>query len=156
MTSMVPEKIHIVPDEWHIDCAGRLPDGRYLFSSSQLSWQDGQTTDFMCTFFFDEDGTLVDHCIDCIGIRGQYSKQDWAEIENRHERFQLGLEITDFWLRPFQVMEHGEVFGFIVQGPEDFFDSDDEDYDEDYWRVEFMPGNTLSFYPPWEDGLYDT
>jgi len=23
-------------------------------------------------------------------------------------------------------------------------------------RVEFMPGNTLSFYPPWEAGEYDT
>jgi hypothetical protein len=24
------------------------------------------------------------------------------------------------------------------------------------WRVDFMPGNILSFYPPWEEGEYGT
>jgi hypothetical protein len=28
--------------------------------------------------------------------------------------------------------------------------------EEGEWRVEFMPGNTLSFFAPWEAGEYDT
>jgi hypothetical protein len=52
---------------------------------------------------------------------------------------------TDIWVRPFSVDSNSAVFGLIprktVAGE---------------WRVEFMPGNTLSFYPPWEAGEYDT
>jgi hypothetical protein len=51
---------------------------------------------------------------------------------------------TDIWVRPFSVESNGTVFGLIprrIEGGK--------------WRVEFMPGNTLSFYAPWEAGEYD-
>jgi hypothetical protein len=52
---------------------------------------------------------------------------------------------TDVWVRPFSFESHDTVFGLIPRKTE-----------SGEWRVEFMPGNTLSFYPPWEAGEYDT
>jgi hypothetical protein len=42
-------------------------------------------------------------------------------------------------------VSHGAAFGLIPRQTE-----------SGEWRVEFMPGNTLSFYPPWAAGEYDT
>jgi hypothetical protein len=41
----------------------------------------------------------------------------------------------------------GGVLGLVAQPPE----QDGED-----WRLSFQPGDTLSFFPPWEKGGYDT
>jgi hypothetical protein len=55
-----PEKIRLMPDEWHIRNVGRLGDGRLFFVDSQLDYVAGATRDFVCTFLFDQDGHLVD------------------------------------------------------------------------------------------------
>jgi hypothetical protein len=52
---------------------------------------------------------------------------------------------ADIWVRPFSVENSGAIFGLIPRQTED-----------GDWTVEFMPGNTLSFYAPWEAGEYDT
>jgi hypothetical protein len=53
--------------------------------------------------------------------------------------------VTEIWVRLFQVESKGVVFGLIPRQAEDCG-----------WRVDFMPGNTLSFYPPWDAGGFDT
>ena len=40
----------------------------------------------------------------------------------------------------------GLAFGFLPVAPEEVGDGGE-------WRVWAMPGNTLAFYPPWEEGL---
>src|SRR5260221_9075042 len=68
--SAAPEKIRLIPDAWHIRNVGRLSGGRLFFVDSQVHYSSGVTRDFVCTFFFDPGGWLVDHSIELIGARG--------------------------------------------------------------------------------------
>lgn len=140
-----PAKIHLIPDAWDIRNVGRLTDGRLFFVDGQLDDVAGKTRDFVCTFLFDSDGALVDHAIELVGTRGSYPDGEVGDAEKRHLEA-LGARMrTDIWLRPFSVESNGAVFGLIPRK-----------LSSGEWRVEFMPGDTLSFYPPWEAGNYDT
>jgi hypothetical protein len=139
-----PEKIRLVPDEWHLIYVGRLIDGRLFLVDSQLAYSSGQTRDFVCTFLFDVDGYLNGHRIDLLGWRGSYEKAVGQATFENHLAALGDYRIEEIWLRPFRVESHGVEFGFIA------------DHDEDGWRVVFMPGNTLCFWPPWDSGEYDT
>ncbi len=143
--SASPEKIRLIPDAWHIHNVGRLSDGRLFFVDSQLDYASGITRNFVCTFLFDPGGGLVDHSVELIGVRGSYPDRSVSDAMKRHLDALGDRTRTDIWVRPFSVDSNSAVFGLIprktVAGE---------------WRVEFMPGNTLSFYPPWEAGEYDT
>ena len=158
MVSGAPEKIHLIPDNWHIKHVGQLADGRLFLVDTQLELRHGITRDYVCTFIFDPDGHLVSHDIELLGERGAYSDKDAVSAFEKHIAALGDHEITDIWIRPFQLRSHETTFGFVAVSPEEFMDEDDDpsDLSPDDWRVEFMPGNTLSFYPPWEDGEYDT
>ena len=73
------------------------------------------------------------------------------------ERLRLGLrknflgrtERSDFWVRPFLVQAFGLVFGLVVREPEEVNSKESQ-------VVDAMPGWTQMFYPPWQNGLYDT
>jgi hypothetical protein len=146
MLDGAPEKIRLIPDEWHIEHVGRLVDGRLFWVDGQLDPRGGATKDFVCTFIFAPDGRLLEHSIELIGVRGSYAEASVARAMDRHIAA-LGDRIaTDISVRPFSVNSHGTVFGLIPRQTEG----------SDEWRVEFMPGNTLSFYPPWDAGEYDT
>lgn len=157
-----PEKVKLVPDEWHIDGAGIRPDGNLIFSASQIAPDRDQPTrarDFFCTFTFDRDGNLIENKIELVGTRGEYTDDHMNELCDQHVELLSGFKEAPIWVRPFRVDSHGEVFGLVPVSPQElkeFDDDDDDEPSEDDWRVEFMPGNTLSFYPPWEEGGYDT
>jgi hypothetical protein len=124
---------------------GKVHDGRLFWVDSQLDFASGITTDFVCTFLFDQDGHLVDHSVELIGERGVYPSGSVGIAMERHLAALGDRVIADIWVRPFSIENQGRVFGLIPRrtaGGE--------------WRVEFMPGNTLSFYAPWEAGEYDT
>jgi hypothetical protein len=140
-----PEKVRLIPDIWHIHNAGRLHDGRLFFVDGQLDYANGVTRDFVCTFIFDVDGHLVEHSIESIGERGKYPDGSAASAMNRHLAALGDRTLTDIWVRPFSIESNGTVFGLISRQARD-----------GSCRVEFMPGNTMSFYPPWEAGEYDT
>jgi len=145
LSNTSPEKIRLIPDNIHIRNVGRLRDGRLFIVDSQLDSKSRITRDFVCTFLFDADGSMVDHSIELIGTRGAYPDRSVGEALRRHLNA-LGQTIrADIWVRPFQVESKGSVFGLIPRQTK-----------TGAWRVEFMPGNTLSFYPPWEAGGYDT
>jgi hypothetical protein len=141
-----PDKVRLIPDEWHIHNAGRLRDGRLFLVDSQFYWLGGNLTwDFACTFIFDSDGRLIEHKIEFVGERNAYPDSNLDAAISRHLD-QLGERvITDIRVRPFSVESNTTTFGLIPRR-----------IDYARWRVEFMPGNTLSFYPPWEEGGYDT
>jgi len=140
-----PEKIRLVPDIWHIHNVGRLSDGRLFLVDGQLDFKSGATKDFVCTFVFDKDGRLIDQTIELVGQRGSYPDGKVSETFKRHIAALGEHTITDIWIRPFSVKSHDTVFGFIPRRR-----------DSGEWYVEFMPGNTLAFYPPWDEGGYDT
>ncbi|MGH6951407.1 MAG: hypothetical protein ACREH4_11065 [Vitreimonas sp.] len=145
MPSGPPEKIRLIPDEWHIHNVGRLADGRLFLVDSQLHSAGGATTDFVCTYVFDQDGRLVEHSVELIGVRGVYPEGSVGRAIGRHLAALGDYSVTDVWVRPFSVESRAIVFGLIPRQT-----------DSGEWRVEFMPGNTLSFYAPWEFGEYDT
>jgi hypothetical protein len=124
---------------------GRLNDGRLFWVDSQLDYADGVTTDFVCSFIFDREGRLVDRSVELIGDRGSYPNGSVGIAIERHIAALSDHTAADIWVRPFNIESHGRVFGLIPRQT-----SDGE------WRVEFMPGNTLSFYAPWDVGEYDT
>lgn len=145
ISTEAPEKIRLVPDDWHISHVGTLADGRLFWIDTQLTSASTQTKDFACTFVFDADGRLNEHTIDLIGVRGEYPN---GSVEHTIESHLAALGERDrapIWVRPFQIESHDAVFGLVPRQLPD-----------GQWRVDFMPGNTLSFYAPWEAGEYDT
>lgn len=146
-----PEKIHLIPDDFHIKHVGRLADGRLFLVDSQLDTSQGPTRDFVCSYFFAPEGHLVGQKIELVGSRDEVTFDDGLRIFDRHLAELGPHEIRDIWIRPFAVIRYGLAFGFIPMAPEEFGEAGDAG-----WSVVAMPGNTLSFYPPWEEGLYDT
>jgi len=145
MPGAAPERIRLVPDDWHVEHVGRLVDGRLFWVNAQIDPAGGATKDFVCTFVFDESGGLIAHSIELIGTRGTYPEGSVATEIDRHIATLGEHVVTDIWVRPFSIESNSALFGLIPRQTED-----------GNWRVEFMPGNTLSFYAPWEAGGYDT
>lgn len=142
-----PTKIRLVPDKWHIHHVGRLPAGRLFWVDEQLHYRDQKTTDFVCTYVFDNDGRLISHNIESLGVRRKVTEDD-ARIEAALDRHLAALgkrTAKDIWIRPFSLKSQGMVFGLIPR-----------QLGNGTWRVEAMPGNTLSFFAPWDEGEYDT
>ena len=145
ISDAAPEKIRLIPDEWHIHNVGRLSDGRLFFVAAQFDPLGGNLIrDFACTFIYDSDGRLVEHAIEFVGERNAYPDSSMDSALSRHLASLGDRVVTDIWVRPFSLESDGALFGLIPRRV---------GYDQ--WRVEFMPGNTLSFYPPWEAGEYD-
>ena len=141
-----PEKVHLIPDGDRIINVGHLADGRMYFVDGQLVWTPPAVTqDFVCTFLFDRDGHLINHNIELIGTRGSYAIGAGSAALSRHLSALEKPSPSDIWVRPFSIQSNGTVFGLVPRQTED-----------GEWRVTFMPGNTLEFYPPWVEGGYDT
>lgn len=144
--SVAPTKLRIIPDNFHIQNIGRTADGRFYWIDTQLISAARQVTrDYVCTFLFDPDGRLADHSLEFIGVRGDYAKGAVRDAIARHIAALGQHSISEIWVKPFTVESDGAAFGLIPRQTQ-----------SGVWRVEFMPGNTLSFYPPWDKGGYDT
>lgn len=141
-----PEKVRLIPDELHIHNVGHLGDGRLFFVAPQFYPLGGNLTwDFACSFIFDPDGHLLEHKIEFVGERNAYPDSSLAAAIDRHLGALGKPVVTDIRVRPFRVESHTTIFGLI---PRRIGYGD--------WRVDFLPGDTLSFYAPWEAGGYDT
>jgi len=152
MSATAPEKIHLIPDDSHLEHVGEIAGGQLFLVSPQLNSDGDVTEDYVCTFVFDTDGKLVRHVIEHVGTRGTYEEAHFQALFQKHLDA-LGERVeSDIWIRPFKVDSNGQEFGFIAMLVDE---ASDPPKDED-WRVEFMPGNTLSFYAPWDAGVYDT
>ena len=136
--------------------AGQLDDGSHYWIDVQLNSEGQDTRDFVATYVFDADGRLIDHKVKDLGLRSNPLSLSARAILTQ-ERERLGLKKTifgrakrsDFWVRPFSVEAHGLVFGLVVRETNDA-------EPESINAVDAMPGRTLMFYPPWQDGRYDT
>lgn len=145
MSDRPPEKIRLIPDHWHLPHVGRLVAGKLYFVEPQLISSMGITRDFVCTYVFDASGQIDDHFIELIGTRESYRDGTVGDAISRHLSKLGERSVEGIWIRPFSIAIEGTSFGFIPrQTP------------NGSWRVEAMPGNTLSFYPPWASGGYDT
>jgi len=146
-------KIRLVPDKWHLQDVGMLDNGAMYWIDVQLNSEGGDTRDFVATYAFDLDGNLIWNEIEDLGLRSESRRRDVSTIISR-QREKLGPgQIADISVHPFSVNAYGLVFGLMVRKPE----PDDGDPQDDQGPfVDAMPGWTLMFYPPWEEGLYST
>lgn len=147
--SAKPKKIRLVTDEYHLQNLGKLGDGTFFLVSSQLYYDHAvkHTTDYLCRFDFDADGNLIENKIIKLGVRGEFNHEDGVKehLKLMPEKDSYGP--ADVSIKPFSIEFDGLNFGFIPRVPED---------KEDVWAVEFMPGNTMAFFEPWDRGDYDT
>lgn len=147
--SRKPGKIRLITDDYHLEGLGKRLDGTYFLVSSQLKYDHhaNATTDYICKFCFNSDGDLIEQKIVKLGIRGEFEHEDGVKMFAKLTPAEGTYEDADIRIKPFSVSFEGVEFGFITRTPED---------EEDVWAVEFMPGNTMAFFEPWESGEYDT
>ena len=145
MPNGAPEKVHLIPDDYHLTHVGSLSDERLYWIDVQLSSDRDtrDTQDFVCVYIFNLDGELIAHKITDLGYRSsplfsasKIIEQELARLPNPRSR--------NIWVRPFSVEEHGLTFGLVVRD------------EEDNPVVDAVPGMTLMFYAPWVEGGYDT
>lgn len=150
------DKIRLIPDKYHLTDVGQLDNGNNYWIDVQLIPEKRDTHDFVATYIFDGSGTLIDSKINYLGLRSDPDAfrvkdiiaQERSRIGVRKSGF-FGSKSKSFWVKPFSVRAHDVDFGLVVREPE----ADDPARPP---VVDAMPGWTLMFYPPWEDGGYDT
>ena len=88
--------ITIIPDEYHIPFAGKKPDGKQVFVTSDLKFDPpaGKTTDFIVVYNWDSEGNFIDADVTNLGIRGEYDNEEATRIHK-----QILNNIEDFTLR---------------------------------------------------------
>ena len=142
------EKVYLYPDDYHLTHVGRLETGQFYWIDVQLNADRGvgDTEDFVCTYIFDADGTLVAHEIESVGFRKSQS-QSVREVVEQHFDKLPAPKSAKIQIRPFEVTHQDLTFGLVPREVED---------NPGEWVVDVEPGWTLMFYPPWEEGGYDT
>jgi len=144
-----PVSVLMATDDYHLKHFGRTEDGMVLWIGSQLNYdsKNQDTTDYTFKFVFDSSGELVSSLIETIGKRNsaksEVFEEDMSALIDENPIFEPVSEM----IKPFKVVHEGIEFGLIVREPETA---------EDVWAVEFMPGNTMAFFEPFDSGFYDT
>ena len=144
-----PEAVLICTDAYHLDHFGKNEAGFILWMGSQLKYnhEAKDTTDYIFKFEFEANGDLVSHDIQTVGLRNAIKPGLFQEkIANLLELNPIIAPVSAM-IKPFTVIHEGVEFGLIVREPEDA---------EDLLAVEFMPGNTMAFFEPFDSGEYDT
>ncbi len=150
------QKIRLIPDSYHLTNVGQLDNGNNYWIDVQLIPERRDTRDFVATYIFDDDGTLIDSEIINLGLRSDPNALRVKDVIAQ-QRSKIGVrkagifggKSESFWVKPFSVRAYDVDFGLVVREPE----ADNPDRPP---VVDAMPGWTLMFYPPWEDGGYDT
>ena len=144
-----PERLTILPDEYHLPHVGHMRDGRQAFLTSPFVPDLGDRTgcEYLALYVFDADGLLVEHKITSLGQRSQVDEDEAQRLKEELIASVSPLSPRGISVRPFSITHDGVEFGLIPRQP------DDEDED---WSVEAQPGNYIAFTPPWHEGGYDT
>ena len=143
------QKLRLIPDRYHLADVGPLENGNNYWIDVQLNSEGRDTRDFVATYVFDTVGELIQHKITDLGLCSDPNALP-ANAMVKQERERIGAkERRGIWGRPFAIQTFGLVFGLVVRDPQ-------QGEIEGYQAVDAMPGWTLMFYPPWEDGLYNT
>ena len=142
--------LHLYPDEHHLPRVGVLETGDQFIIDLNLIANNGKTRDFVCTYIFWANGALKNYIIDEVGIRGEYKECEFTKLIDKHVNDLGAYTISPIQFQPFKVIQSNENFGYVVRDKEPDAPKDADDY------VDVLPGHTLMFYPPWEEGAYAT
>ena len=155
--AQAPEHITIIPDDFRMEHVGTLVDGGLFYCETQIFYDGRSSIIYYAAYTFEADGTLRHPNIERLGARGSYTQDEAAELGDRLLE-QLGPRTTaTIKVRPFEVEFDSLLFGLVPRAiGADGEEIALEDADDDDVRVEAMPGNTISWYAPWDEGGYDT
>jgi len=147
--SLKPDAVCLNTDEYHLQHFGKTEDGKFVWLGDQHNYDHklNETTDYIFKFIFDVSGELISGEIQTVGTRNLVnSNVFWEKMSSLIDENPI-VESASLMIKPFKVIHEGIEFGLIVREPED---------KEDLWAVEFMPGNTMGFFEPFDSGVYDT
>jgi hypothetical protein len=144
MAKRPPKLIAVDHDGFHAEYVGRTRDGRQFFLTTPFVPGERE---FIALYVFDKAGQLRSATIDDLGPREALDEP--ARLARRDALLaSLGpFKYGRIQVAPFRVEMFGVEFGFIPQPP--------EESGED-WSVIVMPGDVMSFSPPWSRGWYET
>lgn len=137
----VPERITIVPDNYHAKHAGITTDGRQFFLTTPFVPGAGE---YLGLYLWDAAGEFIDATIRDFGPRRLLKRR--ARVSARDELLaSLGqFETAPISVAPFSIEHDGEQFGLV---PSEF---------EGMVTVNALPGDYMAFFEPWDSGEYDT
>lgn len=137
--------IKLIPDNYHIRFAGKMPNGDQVFVTSALEYDSNTktTTDYLVAYIWDSAGDFKDYKIEKLGIRDEYKhKEGQKKMEILKSNFS-DIKISEINVKTFSIIYEGIEFGFIPR------DEPGPAY------VDLMPGSILLFTEPF-NGNYDT
>ena len=145
-----PERIQLVPDDYHTEHVGVTPDGRQVFVTEGLFeiLGPGEMVYFAAAFVWSADGvfqslTVRDMSRPQMIPPGQSGAAGTDVAQTLIDELG-GIALTPISVAPFAADWDGITFGLIYLN------------DDGYERVELHPGNSIAFSEPWDGFEYDT
>jgi hypothetical protein len=136
-----PELVTIEYDDYHAKYIG-LTDAGVQFFFPPIFVPGGD--EFVVLFLFNDSGDLIESKIENFGPRSTFDAEKARALRAEWLAQLEPFQFQDIRVKPFFVEHSGELLGMI---PCKY---------EDYWAVEVLPGNVMSFTEPWDSGMYDT
>ena len=153
MTGGAPDRITIVPDDYHVPYAGTAEDGRLFFLSEEL-FDLGQAgpesaRQFVAVFLWKADGEFDEVRVDVVdrveGIPPMQAVPAGADGLVASRLAELGdYQLEPIEVAPFSTEVDGVTFGFVAQEIDGM------------WSVNVQPGDFIAYYEPWDGLEYDT
>ncbi|UAL31416.1 hypothetical protein K8W59_08240 [Nocardioides rotundus] len=143
----MPERIRIVPDDYHVPYAGTAEDGRRFFLSDELFEPGGAA--YVGLFLWEADGSFSEIRVDEV-TRAEDVPPGMAASAGRKDLVKKRLaELGDFTLEPITVEPFTRTLNGVTFG----------------WKatrfqgslsIHIEPGNFIAYYAPWDGEEYDT
>ncbi|MDM8168642.1 hypothetical protein [Roseovarius sp.] len=140
--------LHLYRDDHHLKRIGACKDGSLFWIDSQFVTEDGAPVDYLCTYRFAADGQFTFCKIERLGPRDEIDAAEWEARLAAHIRWLGPHSFGDIRVQPFSIRHDGHIFGAAIRT--------EEVAPDDPPLVDLLPGHTLMFFPPWEEGGYDT
>ena len=140
-TEGFPDRITIVPDDYHAEYVGTAEDGRRFFVATPFI---PGSNEFIATFFWNADGSYESMDVEEFGPRETLDHAAREAALARHLGDLGAYELEEISVAPFSEDAFGTNFGFIPQAYDGMV------------SVNLMPGDSMAFFEPWDSGEYDT
>jgi hypothetical protein len=146
-----PERLTIIPDDYHVPYAGITGDGKQFFLSDELFGGDSQTTtSFIGLFLWNADGSFESVEVDAVRRPDGVPPMQAASAGSEEAMALAITKLGDYVLQPITV----EPFTIDVQGIT--FGIVPEDIGDEQISITVQPGDFIAYYEPWDGEEYDT
>ena len=144
-----PERLVINHDNYYAKYVGFTEDGRQFFLTTPFipPHKNNLGGEYLALYLFSASGKLLEAKIDALGPRKLVDKSKASQIKQARLDELGKITFGPIEIEPFCVKKWEIEFGLIAEEPSK---------EIDYWLINVMPGNYMTFYEPWDSGNYDT